>query len=1085
MSREMRDFVTAFGIGASIGDRWQERARRDRIDQYSGADWTNPELAAFDRKYGRGGGMGGGMGGGRATAGAAGMRRPAIAGTPMPEVTPEGKRFTETYASGGVVPEGYVDDPNLSPEERRRRHQEALFPARREATPAPVSATQRFSGEYSEPNAVEGEYAADTGDYSPDPSSDPVAMMRTIRQRFPLVGQGGMSSGGDQIDRIAAETGKLPGDRGGGRPRATDVGETGGQPDVPPRDYTQERIAAETGRLPGDRGGGRPKQKAGPAGRPPTVQGETGGPPEPTPNEQVDQPQALDYEQSNALDPTKTGGVPRFGATAGAGSETGSPQGNGAKPPAAGGGSPNAPASSATGGRGTSATGGSGATTGGAGAGGQGKSARKGLKDQTRTAAFNPEDDEDMREADEVTRQAIKGGLQFAAKTFGLGTDQQGSQAFVTGVGAPDKQTMQAVDQTVARTVPDDYSGSLGRAKLQIRRMEIMYRWAVANGNTDRANKLAFEIMQYSAGTAAQYGAQAARAFQAGDHSTGQKELVTALDEIPDGYSVTSAPDGSIVYTDSKGREISRTRMTAEQMFNVAMGLSNRSMYWGILKERAGLVPSVQKGANADERSQLRAARLTTEGLRQQRLQQQINKGVGGGRGAATGGPSPVSDALADIRARMPARGGVPAKQPAPAAAPDSDGDGDGEDDDDGGAPPVSPGVNDETGRAPTPPASLMRVKPGTPDQVSPKAKVTPAPAPKFDPEGEGYDYETAKAAGLSAGPDGHWPSRDPRTGMLLKGRKHPTFQKGLEEDAKLGYTPSQKDGRYYTQKDPRALPPQVTAKSEFDEEHPLAQFNGRDPYADLLAGIDPKTGKQNPAITQYWATKQGRAERSNIIAEQRALNRDIKAWESRKKAFDKANTGGKAEGSKPRDVLTTNTLAGSTGDITTAIKQRMQTMEDDTGAAKPNTFNDGRSDPKELEDLTMDLVTSNKNLPTERALDHLGSFLDHGTGEDERDLRAFDVHGWADQGQTQVVISPRGRPDLKIKISKDGYGRLQRLVDKRFDAYQKKQTEDRDASEKRARVVKRVGQAVAPVDRPSIGSRVIGGIKELLPARQ
>ena len=77
-----------------------------------------------------------------------------------------------------------------------------------------------------------------------------------------------------------------------------------------------------------------------------------------------------------------------------------------------------------------------------------------------------------------------------------------------------------------------------------------------------------------------------------------------------------------------------------------------------------------------------------------------------------------------------------------------------------------------------------------------------------FDPEGEDYDYEGAKAAGLSpqkVDDDDvpHWPSRDPKTGVLLKGRKHKTFQKGVDVDAELGYKLRKRDdGRYETQKD-------------------------------------------------------------------------------------------------------------------------------------------------------------------------------------------------------------------------------------------------------------------------------------------
>ena len=34
----------------------------------------------------------------------------------------------------------------------------------------------------------------------------------------------------------------------------------------------------------------------------------------------------------------------------------------------------------------------------------------------------------------------------------------------------------------------------------------------------------------------------------------------------------------------------------------------------------------------------------------------------------------------------------------------------------------------------------------------------------------------------------GHWPSRDPRTGLLLKGRSHPTWHLTVKGERKAGY---------------------------------------------------------------------------------------------------------------------------------------------------------------------------------------------------------------------------------------------------------------------------------------------------------
>lgn len=73
-----------------------------------------------------------------------------------------------------------------------------------------------------------------------------------------------------------------------------------------------------------------------------------------------------------------------------------------------------------------------------------------------------------------------------------------------------------------------------------------------------------------------------------------------------------------------------------------------------------------------------------------------------------------------------------------------------------------------------------------------------------FDPEGDGYDYDSARAAGLApqAVEDDvvpHWPTRVPDTGLILKGRAHKTFDKGVKVDEELGYKLVKKGSRYHT----------------------------------------------------------------------------------------------------------------------------------------------------------------------------------------------------------------------------------------------------------------------------------------------
>ena len=69
-----------------------------------------------------------------------------------------------------------------------------------------------------------------------------------------------------------------------------------------------------------------------------------------------------------------------------------------------------------------------------------------------------------------------------------------------------------------------------------------------------------------------------------------------------------------------------------------------------------------------------------------------------------------------------------------------------------------------------------------------------------FDPEGSGYDYKTAEKYGITPDSSDHYPSREPNTGLILKGKNHPTFNKTLEGEEKAGYVVYKgSDGRYYS----------------------------------------------------------------------------------------------------------------------------------------------------------------------------------------------------------------------------------------------------------------------------------------------
>jgi hypothetical protein len=76
-----------------------------------------------------------------------------------------------------------------------------------------------------------------------------------------------------------------------------------------------------------------------------------------------------------------------------------------------------------------------------------------------------------------------------------------------------------------------------------------------------------------------------------------------------------------------------------------------------------------------------------------------------------------------------------------------------------------------------------------------------------FDPLGAGYDYETAMLSGMAPDETGHWSSREPNSGQILKGMSHETINKTIQGENDAGYKIYQgKDGKYYSFSDEELL---------------------------------------------------------------------------------------------------------------------------------------------------------------------------------------------------------------------------------------------------------------------------------------
>lgn len=664
------------------------------------------------------------------------------------------------------------------------------------------------------------------------------------------------------------------------------------------------------------------------------------------------------------------------------------------------------------------ATGGGGGS-GGGGGGGAVSRGRKRLRDQTRTEAF----DEvlDKEDPDNTLKDAINGGMMYATHLFHLGQSDRavgedphkarGIQAFTGGVGAAPAGEVAKLDDMLRQTSGDraKLDGPIGKSILAVRRLEVMYRHYQMTGQTDRANKAAFELMQFAAGEAAKLGAQAHEALQRGDNTTATNLIVQAVDHIPDGRHVTLGPDGrTAIVRDQQGAVVQTIPFGPKELFNAALGLSNRSLYWQILGERVSATsPAVQKDNAAAERARMNDSRIRLNEARIAKLNQ---PSAGRGRAAAApAGPSPgaaIIDKIEGMRTTrtnaspagvtLPQGGGDEDQPPKaePAAPPDaaeqdamSGGDGDGAYLD---APP-------DLKNRPAPDSVLRLKKPtaaqGITSEGVPAERSAPAPAPAAPTK------ETIAEPPLS--------KLDPIDGVPDK----------LIHNGKV------------VQHKPAADP-------EFHEPHPLVPFKGKNPYTQLLAGIDPTTGQRTPGLAEYYAGKTGRGEKTALLAKQREIDAEVREWNQRKtdyvkkfrKAYatDQGKLQAEAKATYDRSLSPREQI-----ELPDLLKTPFDAIKADTKT--PSIFHVENVKPSTLQKLAIDLYTSNRNMTPELAAQALDELTRAGDQPNEKGLRAFEAVGR--DGAKNVVVRLKDDPTVRFHIRPDAYAKINQLAEKRWEA--------------------------------------------------
>jgi tetratricopeptide (TPR) repeat protein len=173
----------------------------------------------------------------------------------------------------------------------------------------------------------------------------------------------------------------------------------------------------------------------------------------------------------------------------------------------------------------------------------------------------------------QAANDAVRDGMNYGTKALGLqggvNTNPRAARAYAMGRGAIRPEEMEAVRKAV------DPEGKMPEGQRNMAALGSMYQFYLNKGDTDRAQKAAFGLLQNYRVMAARYGALAAAAAEKGDTDQAIKAALKAYDFVPDGQDlkITKSEDGKLSYvvTDMYGKQTTKGIATPQQLGAMAM----------------------------------------------------------------------------------------------------------------------------------------------------------------------------------------------------------------------------------------------------------------------------------------------------------------------------------------------------------------------------------------------------------------------------------------------------------------------------------------------------------------------------------
>lgn len=200
-----------------------------------------------------------------------------------------------------------------------------------------------------------------------------------------------------------------------------------------------------------------------------------------------------------------------------------------------------------------------------------------------------------------LVADATKAGMTFGVNQYGLSgrggvpnpRTQANARLFAQGHGGLTEPEMQAARQTV------DPEGKLTDSQRNMAALGSVYQFWANKGEPEKAQRVAFQMLQYYRNASQRYAAIAAKAAEGGNVDLATKAALKAYANVPDGNDLELMPDpnGGILYrvTGPKGEVITKGVATPQQLAASAMGLATGGFDKAILQ--AAGAQEASKGA--------------------------------------------------------------------------------------------------------------------------------------------------------------------------------------------------------------------------------------------------------------------------------------------------------------------------------------------------------------------------------------------------------------------------------------------------------------------------------------------------------